>query len=366
MTNTALPVNASAGSPAFSALQTRQAIAGMSGNGSARVLGAPSGYWPGRQPTVLTVTSTTWTIGPFAALVDPAFTTTQGGYWVSADANNTNTNVAAADATNPRIDILYVQVNDTDIDSSGSRTPTIAYLAGTAAASPVAPATPARSFVLATISVPHSGAGSPTIAINNTFAVAAGGILPVANATVGNAQLTNPSDGQFRYDQNLNALQVWDGSVLRTIVQDRTTYTPALTTVAGTPTVGNGTIVGWYQLVGRRCDFTIDFTMGSTTNMGDGLISLSLPLTSAATVNSEVPALITTSDAKVYQAVAQIAPGTSTFNIFAAVSPTASNSAQIQAANNAGTISTGIPLVSGGFTFGSGNVIRVNGSYWVS
>lgn len=364
-----MPVNASAGSPAYSALQTRQAIAGMSGNGSARVLGAPSGYWPGRQPTVLTVTSTTWTIGPFAALVDPAFTTTQGGYWVSADANNTNTNVAAADATNPRIDILYVQVNDTDIDSSGSRTPTVAYLAGTAAASPVAPAAPARSFVLATISVPHSGAGSPTIAINNTFAVAAGGILPVANATAGNAQLTNPSDGQFRYDQNLNALQVWDGAALRTVVQDRTTYTPAFTTVSGSPALGNGILTGWYQLVGRRCDFTIDFTIGSTTNMGTGLISLSLPIAATSvspTVNSEITALISTTNGNIYAGIAQVAPGATTFNIFAPVSATASNIAQIQSANAGGGTGTGIPLVAAAFTFGSGNVIRVNGSYWVS
>lgn len=50
--------------------------------------------------------------------------------------------VTAADATNPRIDIVY-------INSSG----VIAYLAGTAAATPAQPATPAGGQLIATISV---------------------------------------------------------------------------------------------------------------------------------------------------------------------------------------------------------------------
>ncbi|WP_459997318.1 hypothetical protein, partial [Paradesulfitobacterium aromaticivorans] len=50
--------------------------------------------------------------------------------------------VTAADATNPRIDIVYVS-------SAG----VISYLAGTPAASPAAPATPTDGFLLAQISV---------------------------------------------------------------------------------------------------------------------------------------------------------------------------------------------------------------------
>jgi hypothetical protein len=53
------------------------------------------------------------------------------------------------------------------------------YLAGTAANTPAAPTLPARSFLVATINVPKSGSGSPTVTFNAQYFVASGGILPV-------------------------------------------------------------------------------------------------------------------------------------------------------------------------------------------
>lgn len=64
-----------------------------------------------------------------------------GNRWTPA--KNDALAIDAADATNPRIDIVYV-------NSSG----VISYLAGTAAASPTAPTTPAGGQKLAEISVP--------------------------------------------------------------------------------------------------------------------------------------------------------------------------------------------------------------------
>jgi hypothetical protein len=66
---------------------------------------------------------------------------TSTGARKTATANSSLT-VAAADTTNPRADIVY-------INSSG----VISYLQGTAAASPVAPATPTGGFLLAQINV---------------------------------------------------------------------------------------------------------------------------------------------------------------------------------------------------------------------
>lgn len=82
---------------------------------------------------------------------------TQGTYSVYNDAAVTLT-VATADATNPRIDKVCVTIRDSAYAGS-SNDVILQIIAGTPAASPVAPATPASSMVLATIAV-AAGASS--------------------------------------------------------------------------------------------------------------------------------------------------------------------------------------------------------------
>jgi hypothetical protein len=81
-----------------------------------------------------------------------------GAYTVYNDAATTAT-VTAADATNPRIDKVVVTVNDSAYTGSTNNV-VFAVVAGTAAVSPTAPATPANSLSLATIAV---AAGATTI-----------------------------------------------------------------------------------------------------------------------------------------------------------------------------------------------------------
>lgn len=48
-----------------------------------------------------------------------------------------------------------------------------------------------------------------------------------------------------------------------------TDYTPSwIAETGGTPAVGNGTLVGRYQKIGRSVDFLIKLTVGSTTTFG--------------------------------------------------------------------------------------------------
>jgi len=54
-------------------------------------------------------------------------------------------------------------------------------------------------------------------------------------------------------------------------------YTPALTSSAGSPAIGNGTLLGYYSRAGAVVTAIVDFTVGSTTNLGTGDIRLSLP-----------------------------------------------------------------------------------------
>jgi hypothetical protein len=74
-----------------------------------------------------------------------------GTYIAYNDANYTVT-ITAANPTNPRIDRVVMTVNDAYYSGSTNNV-TISVVAGTAAASPTAPATPTNSISLATIAV---------------------------------------------------------------------------------------------------------------------------------------------------------------------------------------------------------------------
>lgn len=165
MAITVLPINAASGAPAYSAQATRQAFSAFLGAAPVgRPLGAASGVRAGTPSTTVTLTgasATTWNVAAHSGVVD-AETAIAGPYLYATDGSDTGT-ITAANATNPRIDIIYVQINDTDQDGSGLRGGVVGYLAGTAAATPSAPAAPARSIVLANISVPKAGAGSPAV-----------------------------------------------------------------------------------------------------------------------------------------------------------------------------------------------------------
>lgn len=164
---------------ATTAQQFRQAQAATHGGGSGRRLGGRSGFRVDTPSTVLTATSTTWTLGPCAAMIDPGATTHQGVYGWSSDANETGT-VTAADATYARKDIVYIQVNDSSAgDGSGATTAPVLYLAGTPAASPSTPSLPARSFLVGIIDVPVAGGGSPAVTLSKARYAAAGAALPV-------------------------------------------------------------------------------------------------------------------------------------------------------------------------------------------
>lgn len=180
MTITCQPMDASGGLPTYSASNERQADAALYGGGSGLALGARSGFRPGAG-NVLTVSSTTWTLTPGAAIITPGAATAQGSYRWSSDANSTGP-ITAADATYARKDIVYIRVNDSSSgDGSGALTAPVLYLAGTPSASPVAPDLPSRSFLVGTITVPQSGGGSPTVVRNPAVFVAAGGVQPISD-----------------------------------------------------------------------------------------------------------------------------------------------------------------------------------------
>ena len=62
-----------------------------------------------------------------------------------------------------------------------------------------------------------------------------------------------------------------------------TTYTPAWTASTTNPAIGNGTITGRYQRVGKTVSFWAYINCGSTTTYGSGNYRLTIPVAPAWT-----------------------------------------------------------------------------------
>jgi len=167
MANVAFPVDKVSAEPVFSGREARQAMSvALGGATAARPLGARSGVRPGTPAsTVALPTATSYVIHPHAGVLDLQTSALAGPYWyvVGSDGVDETGTVNAAHGTWPRKDILWVRVDDPAEEGTDPPLVVTGYTAGTAAAVPDPPATPARSMRLATISVPLSGGGTPTI-----------------------------------------------------------------------------------------------------------------------------------------------------------------------------------------------------------
>lgn len=172
--------------------------------GDGTSLGGRSGVRPGTPGLTVSLAGTTINVSPgVASVVYPA----QGVYKVALATTTSPGTLTAAHATLARIDLVYLRVWDTAVDASCLRQGDVVYLAGTPSATPAAPV-PAGTQIympLATISVPASGGGSPTVSTSvRPYTVAPGGILPSATAP------STPYVGQF-YDNGTDLLR-YNGS----------------------------------------------------------------------------------------------------------------------------------------------------------
>jgi hypothetical protein len=60
-----------------------------------------------------------------------------------------------------------------------------------------------------------------------------------------------------------------------------TSYTPVWTAASINPVIGNGTIEGWYKVIGKTCFVRGNIAMGSTTTFGSGEWYVSMPFTAS-------------------------------------------------------------------------------------
>lgn len=208
----------------------------------------------------------------------------QGLYrgWMAASSPGT---LSAANATFARIDLVYLRVWDTAVDSSGLRKADTVLLTGTASASPAIP-TPGATEIyipLATINVPNTGGGGTGSATVSTtirqVTVAPGGILPVTSAA--DIAIAGVYTGQARFNTVRGVPEYWTGSVWRA-QGDYVTYSPSWTASTTNPTIGNGSLVARWTRVGNQIHTYGTLSLGSTSNGGTGTWSLSLPVTAAS------------------------------------------------------------------------------------
>lgn len=206
MAGEAYPIDVSSGSPSYTSAEMRQIDSALLLNGTADAFGARGGSRPGAG-MVVSAASLAWAVTAGAFIAYPRFSASQGPYRVTFPATE-NGSYNSPHATFSRRDILSVVIDDAGAgDGSGARQARIVYTAGTASASPVSPSVPARGTLLATIVVPP--AGSPTI-IQGQFAVAAGGVLPVADATEAGALTKH--DGMLWWRSDTDAVWGYSGS----------------------------------------------------------------------------------------------------------------------------------------------------------
>jgi len=179
MTNRIWPIDAVNGGPAEPGRGLRQLQSPfLHGATPARPLGARSGVRPGTG-TPATVSSTSWTIGAHAGVLDLEAAAEAGPYTYAIDAAVSGA-LTAANASNPRTDLLYVQMTDNSEDGTTPGQPgkvTVGYLAGVAGATAPVPATPPRALALARVNVPRAGAGAPTVSWVAPSTPAAGGVI---------------------------------------------------------------------------------------------------------------------------------------------------------------------------------------------
>ncbi|MEU1778093.1 hypothetical protein ABZ545_01245 [Streptomyces abikoensis] len=132
-----------------------------------------------------------------------------------------------------------------------------------------------------------------TLAFNLADALTPRSVMRFASASARAATLTSPVEGMVTWLQDVNALEVYDGTAWRGVFYGATTswsnYTPVWTATTTNPALGNGTLQGTYLKVGALCHVSIKLIIGSTTNRGAGAYRLSLPV---PTANAACPGVL--------------------------------------------------------------------------
>jgi hypothetical protein len=107
-------------------------------------------------------------------------------------------------------------------------------------------------------------------------------VLPIVQGGVTD-QITVTNLAQGIFNLNLPITGSFTGSVNGAIVNNTAwvSYTPVWTANSSNPSIGNGTIEGYYKVIGKTCFVRGNVAMGSTTTFGSGEWYISMPFTAS-------------------------------------------------------------------------------------
>lgn len=175
--------------------------------------------------------------------------------------------LTARNATNPRIDLVVVQVTGTAA--------VVKTIDGTPGASPSAPALPAQHIELARLSVPAVAGGAVTVDSTwRSFATGLGGRLPVPTLS------RLPGSGNF-LGQKAHALDTgvehtWDGTIWRATSSPGPGTTYGVTILPATGTFSNASATGRFTFAGRTLFWWMTASI-VTAGTGANGVRLDLP-----------------------------------------------------------------------------------------
>lgn len=123
----------------------------------------------------------------------------------------------------------------------------------------------------------------------------------------------------------------------------RQAYTPSLTSGGTAPSLGNGTITGSFSRSGSTTSIVGELTIGSTTTLGTGILSISLPAAMKNDINFAGGTVYMNIGGTVYEGFLQIPVGSSVANLLR---------------DTSGSVTYNSPG-----TFGTGDFIRWSATY---
>lgn len=124
------------------------------------------------------------------ALVNGTSSLAQAVYAVTNDAT-ANLAIATADATNPRRDLVVIQIRDNTEDASGSNDARLFVVTGTPAASPADPTIPPGALVIARVAVAAATTSIVNANITTVAGLARGSNWNIPWGTIGYAEITS-------------------------------------------------------------------------------------------------------------------------------------------------------------------------------
>lgn len=223
-------------------------------------------------------------------VVVPGSEATYQGAYLCENRGSMSVTIAAADATNPRYDLIVARVRDAAY-SGGTNTFAIESVTGTPAASPAEPAIPANSWVLARVSVVALDTTITTgdIVDRRTTGTGQFGRAAAVGATITCTSTTRPTvpfQGMRIFETDTDQELVYTGSVWAVIARlgAWTTFAPVL----GQPgSVAYTNTYCRYQKIGRMVTMTAFLTVTGTGTAATK-VTVSLPFTAVQAGNVEV------------------------------------------------------------------------------